>query len=65
MRWKAEQVLPSKSIVIVSSSVYDKLSKDEMFYPEEIEVLDHGSLDLILLINRSDREVQLQKRKYI
>lgn len=56
-RWKKDQPLPSKSIVTVSSHVYNELLKSE-----EIAVLDHGPLDLILLINRTDQEILLKKR---
>ncbi len=46
-RWTEGQDLPSKSIIMVSSQVYNRLKK-----PDYIETIDNGSMDLDLLINR-------------
>ena len=48
-RWKEGQSLPEKSAVLVSAQVYHRLKK-----PDYIETIDNGSMDLNLLINRTN-----------
>lgn len=48
-RWKEGQPIPEKSAVLVSAQVYNRLKK-----PDYIETIDNGSMDLNLLINRTN-----------
>lgn len=57
-RWKGTYVIPRKSLVIITVHVYNKVG-----VPKEIEVLNNGSMDLILLINRSDKDLSLNETK--
>jgi len=49
-RWKEGSGFPAKSIIMVSAQVYHRIKK-----PDYIETIDNGSMDLNLLINRSNK----------
>lgn len=49
-RWEESKELPKRSIVMVTEQVFGRSLKGI----REVEVLEHGNMDLILVINRKD-----------
>lgn len=55
-RWKGTWTIPKKSLVIITVHTFNK-----SLVPKELEVINNGSLDLILLINRSDKDLSINE----
>ena len=54
-QWEEAKLVPAKSIVMVTDQVFSRSLKNI----KEVEVLEHGNMDIILVINRSNEDTKI------